>query len=122
MRAPLTDSHDRPMTVRAVDSHDENQSHVPSIANNSAMRQSGDTRLAVRRMTGSVAHQKMVNDAEFQRAEQQHSIVPVKMMDRPVTMADSESIGSRDRRADPCLGVAHGGLHVLAFGETGGNC
>jgi hypothetical protein len=44
---------------------DENQSYVPSIANNSAMRQSGDTRLAVRRNDAEVLLIKMVNDAEF---------------------------------------------------------
>ena len=46
-------------------------------------------------------------------------IKPVKMMDRPVAMADAEAVGRRDRGADPGLGVAHGGFHVLALCQPG---
>src|SRR4051812_43391125 len=41
------------------------------------------------------------------------------MMDRPVAVADTETVGSRDRRADPGLGAAHRVLEGLALGETG---
>jgi hypothetical protein len=102
MHAPLTDSHDSSMTVRAADNLNENQSLVPSIANNSAMRQSGDKAL------------------QFRRAGR--SVVFVKVMDRPVAAANGEAISGRDGGACPRLGVAHGGLHVLALGETRGNC
>ena len=43
------------------------------------------------------------------------------MMDRAVAVADAEAVCRRNRRADPGLGVAHGGLHVLALRETRGN-
>ena len=46
------------------------------------------------------------------------SIKPMKMMDRPMAVADVETIGRRDRRADPCLGVAHRGFEILALGEA----
>jgi len=45
----------------------------------------------------------------------------VKMMDRPVAMADTEAIGRRDRGADPGLGLANGGFQILAFGKAGGD-
>src|SRR5450631_4379761 len=48
-------------------------------------------------------------------------VKPVKMMDRPVAMADTEAIGRRDRGAEPGLGGANRGFHVLAFRETGGD-
>ena len=45
-------------------------------------------------------------------------VKPMKMMDRPMAVADAEAIGGRDRRTDPCLGVAHGGFEILALGEA----
>src|SRR5665213_1121276 len=45
-------------------------------------------------------------------------IKPVKMMDRAMPMADTETIGRHDRRADPGLGIAHRGFQLLAFGEA----
>ncbi len=35
-----------------------------------------------------------------------------------MAVADAEAIGGRDRRTDPCLGVAHGGFEILALGEA----
>src|SRR5712671_6352685 len=46
------------------------------------------------------------------------SIKSVKMMDRPMAVADAETIGRRDRGADPGLGVAHRGFKLLAFRKT----
>src|SRR6266576_7343112 len=43
------------------------------------------------------------------------SIKSVKMMDRPMAVADAETIGRRDRGADPGLGVAHRGFKLLAL-------
>src|SRR5882757_2823431 len=43
----------------------------------------------------------------------------MKMMDRPVAMADAEAIRGRDRGADPGFCVAHGGFHVRALCESG---
>ena len=40
-------------------------------------------------------------------------------MDRPVAVADAEAIGRGDRGADPGLGVANRGFHVLALGKAG---
>jgi len=42
-------------------------------------------------------------------------------MDRPVAVANAETIGGRDRGANPVLGIADGGYHVLALGEAGGD-
>ena len=42
----------------------------------------------------------------------------VKMMHRAVAVADGETVGGGDRGADPGLGVAHGGFHVVALGEA----
>ena len=42
------------------------------------------------------------------------------MMDRPVAMADAEAVGGCYRSADPGLGVADGGLQILAFREKVG--
>ena len=47
------------------------------------------------------------------------SVESVKMMHRPVAVADAKPIGCRDRRADPDLGLTHRGCHVLTLGETG---
>ena len=49
------------------------------------------------------------------------SVKSVKMMHRPVAVADGETIGGGDGGADPGLGVAHGGFHVLALGEASGD-
>src|SRR2546430_17582454 len=46
------------------------------------------------------------------------SVESVKMMHRPVAVADAKPIGCRDRRADPGLGLTHRGCHVLALGKT----
>jgi hypothetical protein len=45
----------------------------------------------------------------------------MKMMDRPMAVADAEAIGGRDRGADPGLGVAHRGFHVFALRKAGGD-
>ena len=45
----------------------------------------------------------------------------MKMMDRPVTAANAEAVCRRNRRADPGLGVAHGGFHALALRQSSGN-
>ena len=47
------------------------------------------------------------------------SIQPVKMMDRPIAVADVEPIGGRDRCADPGLGVTDRGFQLLALGKPG---
>src|SRR5205814_8223457 len=47
------------------------------------------------------------------------SVESVKMMHRPVAVADAKPIGCRDRRADPDLGLTHRGCHVLALGKAG---
>ncbi len=44
-----------------------------------------------------------------------------EVMDRPVTAADAETIGGCDCRRHPRLGVAHGGLKVIALGKPGRN-
>src|ERR1700733_9087460 len=49
------------------------------------------------------------------------SIKSVKMMDRPVTMANTKTIGRRDRGTDKGLGVANGAFKVLVFGKAGGD-
>jgi hypothetical protein len=49
------------------------------------------------------------------------SIKSMKMMDRPVTMADTKAIGRRDRGADESLGVTHGAFKILALGKAGGD-
>jgi hypothetical protein len=46
------------------------------------------------------------------------SVKPVKMMDRPVAVADAELICCRDRGADPGLGVADGSFHIFALRES----
>jgi hypothetical protein len=43
------------------------------------------------------------------------SIKSVKMMDRPVAVADAEAICGRDRGTDPCLGVANRGFELVAL-------
>ena len=43
----------------------------------------------------------------------------MKMMNRAVTVPDIETIGRRDRRGDPGLGIADGGFQRLAFGKEG---
>ena len=45
----------------------------------------------------------------------------MKMVDRPMAVADAEAIGRRDRGADPGLGVAHRGFHVFALRKAGGD-
>src|SRR6185295_7162477 len=49
------------------------------------------------------------------------SIEAVEMMDRAVTMPDTEAVCGGDRGVDPGLGVAHGGFHAFALGKPGGN-
>src|ERR1700730_7709556 len=49
------------------------------------------------------------------------SIKPMKMMDWPVAMADAETIGGRDRRTDPGLGMTNGGFHRLTPGKARGD-
>src|SRR5580765_2831172 len=52
-----------------------------------------------------------------------HALVMlVKMMDRSVAVPDAEAVRRRDGSADKGLGVAHGAFHVVAFGESRGNC
>ena len=48
-------------------------------------------------------------------------IQPVKMMDRPMAAADTETIGARNRRTDPGLGMTNRGFQLLAFGKAGGD-
>jgi hypothetical protein len=45
-------------------------------------------------------------------------IKPMKVMDRPMAVADTEAIGRRDRGADPVLGLANRGFHILAPRKT----
>ena len=45
----------------------------------------------------------------------------MKVMDRSIAVADVETIGRRDRGADPGLGLANRGFHVLTLGKTGGD-
>ena len=45
----------------------------------------------------------------------------MKMVDRSVAMADAKAIGFRDRSADPGLGLANRGFHVLTFRKAGGD-
>ena len=52
------------------------------------------------------------NDANFGFGR---LVKPVKMMDRPAAVADTETIRCRDRRTDPGLGAANRALHPLAF-------
>ena len=49
------------------------------------------------------------------------SVKLMEMMDRPVAVADAETVGSRDRRADPGLGIAHGRLEILTLGKARGD-
>src|ERR1700727_1898106 len=46
------------------------------------------------------------------------SIKPVKMMDRAVTLADTETVGSSDCSCNPRLRAAHRRLQWLAFGQS----
>src|SRR5690242_4265278 len=80
------------------------------------MRQTGDTGLAARGMTGSVAKTKLVN-APGSSAERS-SVVLVEVMHWPVPVTDAEAVSRRNRRADPGLGIAYGDLDVLALGEA----
>src|SRR5260370_42446109 len=48
-------------------------------------------------------------------------IETMKMMDRSVAVADAKTVGRRDRRVNPGLGIANRGFHVLASGEAGGD-
>ena len=48
-------------------------------------------------------------------------IESMKMMDRSVAVADAKTVGRRDRRVNPGLGIANRAFHVLAFGEAGGD-
>jgi hypothetical protein len=43
------------------------------------------------------------------------SVKSMKMMDRSMAVADAKLIGCRDCRADPDLGIANRGFHVLAL-------
>jgi len=43
----------------------------------------------------------------------------MKMMDRAMAVADTEAIGGGNRGADPGLGVADRGFHVLALRKAG---
>ena len=45
----------------------------------------------------------------------------MKMMDRPIAVADIKAIGRRDRGADPGLGLANRGFHVIALGKARGD-
>ena len=45
----------------------------------------------------------------------------MKMVDRPVPVADAEAIGRRNGGAAPGLAVAHSRFHVLALGKAGGD-
>src|SRR5262245_35744304 len=58
MHVALTDSHDRSMTVHAPITSMRISCTSPCCANNSAMRQSGDTEFVSRRNDGSVAQQE----------------------------------------------------------------
>src|SRR5260370_32299590 len=48
------------------------------------------------------------------------SVKRMKMMDRPVAIADAKAIRCRDCRAGPDLGIRNRGFHVLALGQTRG--
>ena len=48
-------------------------------------------------------------------AEVAASVKPMKMMDRSMAVADAKLIGCRNCRADPDLGIANRGFHVLAL-------
>ena len=48
-------------------------------------------------------------------------VKPVEMVDRPVTVTDAETVGGGNRGADPGLGVADRGFHVLALCKARGN-
>jgi transposase len=58
---------------------------------------------------------------QCRRVATRTSIKSMKMMDRPVAVADAEAIGCSNRRADPDLGIANRGLHVLALRQTRGD-
>src|SRR3984893_12805728 len=45
------------------------------------------------------------------------SIKAMKMMDRPMAVADAEAIGRCDCGADPGLGMANRGFHLVALGQ-----
>src|ERR1700722_16371323 len=49
------------------------------------------------------------------------SVKPVEMMDRPMAVTGTEMVRRGDRGADKGLGVANGGFHLFALGETGGD-
>src|SRR3982074_420063 len=49
-------------------------------------------------------------------------IKAMKMMDRPVAVADVEAIGCRNRSADPDLGITNRGFHGLPPRPTRGRC
>ena len=42
----------------------------------------------------------------------------MKMMDRPMAVADAETIGRCDCGADPGLGMANRGFQILALGKA----
>src|SRR5450631_1630922 len=48
-------------------------------------------------------------------------VMPVKMMDRPVAMSDTETVGGGNRIADESLGVANRCDEILAPGEASGD-
>ncbi len=45
----------------------------------------------------------------------------MKVMDRPIAVADVETIGRRNRGVDPGLGLANRGFHAVTLGKTGGD-
>jgi hypothetical protein len=49
------------------------------------------------------------------------SIKPMEMMDRPVAMADAETIGGGDCGTDPALGVANRGFEIVALRKPRGD-
>src|ERR1700676_4649800 len=52
------------------------------------------------------------------RRQNSCSVKPMKMMDRPVAVADTDPIGRGDRGADPGLGIANRGFQLLAPGKA----
>src|SRR5206468_4212161 len=104
----------------------------PWTADNSAMRQAGDTTAATsqrrccerREPPASIVSEKvnirLASTDEprrmgpaFAGATKNRLIKPVKMMDRAVAVANAETVRRRNRGADPSLGVAHSTLHAL---------
>ena len=45
----------------------------------------------------------------------------MKMMDRAMAVADAKAIGCGDCRADPDLGIANRGFHVLSLRQARGD-